>query len=61
MIEQLGALHDHAPALLDPSHDQHALRIERLDAHRPPPIDPDVEREIDAYVDARTRELLTMA
>jgi trimethylamine--corrinoid protein Co-methyltransferase len=34
-----------------------ALWRERLDAHVPPPIDADVEREVDAYIAARTLEL----
>jgi len=34
-----------------------ALWRERLEAHVPPPIDADVEREVDAYIAARTLEL----
>ena len=34
-----------------------ALWRERLDAHVPPPIDADIEREVDAYIAARTLEL----
>ena len=34
-----------------------ALWRERLEAHVPPPIDADIEREVDAYIAARTLEL----
>ncbi|MGI9117022.1 MAG: trimethylamine methyltransferase family protein [Gaiellales bacterium] len=46
-----------------PTAEQRAEAVwrERLEAHEPPAIDPDVEREIDAYVAARAGELLAQA